>query len=90
MTRDKSSAESYLERLSIARDRLLPTTSEVRGSGKSAFLYITGPAGSAELSEDADCVWVEFWLSEADYPERNSTFESYAEAIPALQNWCKS
>jgi len=88
MAKDQSSVDSYLKRLSIAKEKLQPITSEVRGCGKAAFLYITGPAGSAELAEDSDYVWVEFWRPESESPKKNSSFEGYGEAIAVIRTWC--
>ena len=88
MAIDIGSESTYLERLSQVKDDVQPLASEIRGKGIGAFLEVRGPAGNVELSEDSDCIWVEFWRPDTEEREKSSTFEGYPEAIEAVLNWC--
>lgn len=52
-----------MEKLNLLMSRLLPfaETIELKGSGKSAFLYMTGNGKSVEVSLDGNSFWVEYW-----------------------------
>jgi len=64
-----------------------------RGEGKSRFLFVKGARTSAEISEDDDTLWVEFWASSNeendDAPVKSKTCKTVNETIKAVCAWIR-
>jgi len=66
----------------------------MRGSGKSAFLFIKSNRRAVEASLSGRLLWVEFWNSadeeNDDAAVRDAHFERLADATKAITEWLYS
>ncbi len=60
---------------------------EIRGSGLGSFVYAHTTERAIELSKTEHGVWVEFWQTGLEPPERDQTFESYDAAASEIRDW---
>ncbi len=80
----------YIDRLQLAATQLRGLRTEVRGEGLAAFLFVTGPSGTIEMSESSGNIWVEFWRPDQEDAEADAEYPSYDEAIAAIRAWLSS
>jgi len=59
----------------------------IRGNHAGQFVFATADGRAIELSQSDDGVWVEFWDTDADSPDHESTYDSYESAVDDVSQW---
>ena len=60
---------------------------DIRGSGKSQFIFAKNNTGAVEISGNEDGIWVKFWKGDSEIPIKDETFKDFASAINASMVW---
>ena len=76
------------ETLETLRKELPETVSvEIRGEGRSSFIYAVCSKAAVEFSFSEDGCWVEYWQGENNSPEKENTFLRIEDAFNSIKDW---